>query len=87
MIPTPRCKYPRKMNRIMTDGFSNVSYETAYDFHEAKASTVADYRTRLSDNDLRFVRILWLRNIRRIQMQVKKSVAFPFFSIVETYRK
>ena len=79
LIPTPSCYCIQRWNgetEESANGIENDGYDKLNDAHPARASTVSDFQPRISDSDLRFIRILWLRNIKRIQVQVKRERVF-----------
>jgi hypothetical protein len=76
LLPIPSNCYPflkcKKTPNENTNGAINKAYEDSNESSIIRSPNVLDLNS--SDEEMKSIRILWLRNITRIRMQVKHNI-------------
>jgi hypothetical protein len=75
LLPIPSTFYTflqyKKQSNTNTNGITNNAYEHSNESSIIRSPIVLDLSS--SDDEIKNVRILWLRNITRVRMQVKNN--------------
>ena len=64
-----RCCHRAKANEEV-EGVANNGFQAVNESPSARSSMASAIHIQCSDDDIRGVRLLWLRNVQRIQIQV-----------------
>lgn len=76
LLPIQSCyaflKWNKDEENKNTNGIINKAFEQSNESSLIKPATILDLNT--SDDEMKDMRILWLRNIKRIQIQVNNNL-------------